>query len=509
MVRNHEVASSPLKEIARDVLFYIPGRLVPVITGFLGVAAYTHLLGPKEYGLYTLISITISFVHAFGFTWVGYIIWRYFEKYKNEQHLPQFLSTVGTILAILFLVVALLWYLVTIFYSQNFEPHFTSLLTIGILVLGAQVGFNMALTILRVNRQSFRYSVYTSVNALGTLLLAVGLIYFSRWGAEGILWASIIFMGGLFALEFRQFYRKWRISPFYFSSSLLRKLAGFGLPQIGISVGALILSIFDRYMIEAFRSTEEVGIYSASYTVADMGIQIPLNILMLAALPVIVQTFEKKGEEKTRLLFKRLFSLYMIILVPAVFGIATLSQEIVGVVLGRPFHSAAVILPWVAGGSFLFGFSQYSNTPFQLKAKPLLLLYLIVMAAILNIALNFILIPPLGILGAAYATFIAYFVYVVISYVIINRIFPLFFPWQTLTRSVLASIGMYGILQLGIIDLTPKMLNLMLHIALGAFSYFIMLMFLKEQTLWVLLRYMHRSLKSRLNLAKRRNPDVP
>jgi len=492
-LESFEDSSSPLTQIGKDMLFYLPAKIVPVMANFLGIAAYTRLLAPREYGWYALLTATFSFVHALAFGWAGYVIWRYFEKHKNDQNLTQFLSTVVVMLVVLFLVVAPLWYLITMFLSPYLETRLTSLLRVGILVLGAQVGFSMMLTILQVNRQSLKYSLYVSVNALGTLLLAVGLIYFLSLGVEGILWATVIFMGGISGLELSQFCKNWRISPFSFSVSLLGKQLAFGLPQIGISVGVLVLSMFDRYMIEAFRSTEEVGIYTAAYTVADKSIQIPLSIFTLAALPVIVQTFENKGEEETRLLFKRLFSLYLIILVPAVFGIAALSQDIGEVLLGQSFQSGSAVLPWVAGGAFFFGLSQYTNASFQLKEKPHLLLYLILMASLLNIMLNLALIAPMGILGAGYGTLITYFVYFAVSYVISERFFPLLFPWQAMSKSVLASIGMYLILQLGLINLTSKIQSLVLNIAIGALSYSTMLMILKEQTLWrILKRLNHR-----------------
>jgi len=41
--------SSSFRQIGRDVLIYTPGKVVPAITGFLGIAAYTRLLDPKDH----------------------------------------------------------------------------------------------------------------------------------------------------------------------------------------------------------------------------------------------------------------------------------------------------------------------------------------------------------------------------------------------------------------------------------------------------------------------------
>jgi len=280
----------------------------------------------------------------------------------------------------------------------------------------------------------------------------------------------------------RQIYKKWKISPYFFSIKLLRKLRSFGLFQIGISVGALILSMFDRYMIEAFKGTEQVGIYSAGYNIASMSIQAPLSILMLAALPIIVHTFEASGEHDTKLLFKKVFSLYFIILVPAVFGIAALSKEIVSIMLGQPFVSAAIILAWIAGASFFFGISQYLSIPYQLKEKLHVLFYLIIAGGIMNIILNFILIPPLGILGAAYATLIAYFIYCVASYLAIREIMALSFPWIVLAKSLVASTIMYLTLNYISELLAHNITSFISEVSIGVVVYFLTLMLLKERT---------------------------
>lgn len=484
LVRSTEDLGSPFGQIGRDLPLYIPARLIPAMTGLLGVAAYTRFLEPKEYGWYALITSTISFVHALAFSWVGYVIWRYFEKYRAEQTLHRFLSTVAIAPTIVFLSAAVVWYLATVFLSQHFESRFVFLLRLGILVLGAQVGYNFVLTILQVNRESLRYSLYTSATAVGTVLLATGLIYVLRWGAEAILWASAVSMGTVLASEVnRRFRKRWPVSHFFPLRSVVSKLATFGLPQVGILVGAFVLSIADRYMIEAFRSTDEVGVYSAGYTLAEMSIHAPLSIVTLAALPVIVWTFENRGEEETRLLLERITGLCVILLVPAVVGIATLAGGIVDVVFGDSFQAARGVLPWVAGGTFLFGLSQYTNLSFQLKERPRLLLYPIFGAGLLNIVLNVVLIPPLGILGAAYATFIAYAVYFVVSYVVSTRVLPFLFPWRVLAKCVLASIVMYLVLRLEPLGLTSKLVNLVVVFAAGVLSYFAALVALKEETL--------------------------
>ncbi|GAI06878.1 unnamed protein product, partial [marine sediment metagenome] len=82
-----------IKEIGKDTLYYVPARIIPALVGFLGITIYTRLLNPYEYGLYVLVMTVVSTVYAFGFNWIGYVVWRYFEKYRNDNNLSGFLST--------------------------------------------------------------------------------------------------------------------------------------------------------------------------------------------------------------------------------------------------------------------------------------------------------------------------------------------------------------------------------------------------------------------------------
>jgi len=370
----------------------------------------------------------------------------------------------------------------TILLNGRIGTHFAYLLRIGIIVLGAQIGLSLVLEVFRVSRQSKRYSLYSSITALGTLLLAIGFLYILEYGAEGILVAIILISGGTSLFEIRRIYKQWKIKCFYISPTILKRILSFGIPQIGIAGGATLLSIADRYMIGAFIGSKAVGIFAVGYTIANLAIQLPLGILTLAAIPIVVGTFENKGKTETSMLLRKLLCVYFIVSTPVAFGIAALSKDIISIVVGEPFWPTAVILPWVVAGVFFFGLSQIVNIPFQLKEKPHLLVYLIFPSAILNIVLNLFMIPRFGILGAAYSTLIAYFIYSIVSYQVLTRIFVLSLPWLALGKSLVAALGMYLTLHFVTGIFPPGIVFLIVKVGIGACCYFLILVLLKEQT---------------------------
>ena len=136
---------SALKEIGKDTLWYIPAKVISALAGLIGVVIYTRLLNPTEYGGYILVMTTVAMCHTFGFTWTGYVLWRYFENYKKDNNLSSFFSTIFTIICGIFFVVALLWYSATIFLSGYMGGDLSYLFRIGVAVLGSQILFSFIL----------------------------------------------------------------------------------------------------------------------------------------------------------------------------------------------------------------------------------------------------------------------------------------------------------------------------------------------------------------------------
>ena len=438
--------TAPIKKIIKDIRWYAPAKIIPGLFGFLAIIIYTRLLSPKEYGLYILAITTISIVTAICFEWLNKSVLRYFEKHKQIGQMTEFISTVVDSLMGIIIVVLILWYLGVNSLQKYLEPNLVLLLNIGGLVIFTVAGYSFILYIRQAAQESFQYAIRSIIRAFVELTIAASFIYFFHMGPKGILWAMVITAGSILLWDIFSSRRIWQIKISYFSKKLFKNLLGYGFPLVGLSVASYILVAADRYMIKYFLTTDKVGIYSASYSLASEVIQFPMAILLLAAYPIIMATFEKDGEGATSLLLNKIISLYFIFLMPVIFGITVLSKNIANILLGESFRSGYTILPWISVGVFCFGLTQYFYKPFELKEKTKILSSLVFFAAILNIILNLFFIPKFGILGAAYATLISYLAYFFSSWLISRKIFLWSFPWQTIAKTILASVVMYLII---------------------------------------------------------------
>jgi O-antigen/teichoic acid export membrane protein len=354
-------------------------------------------------------------------------------------------------------------------------------MNIGGLVILVEAGYTFVLHIKQASQESFQYAIRSIINAIAKLIIAVYFIYFFHMKSEGILWAMIIVASSIFLWDIFSFYRIWQIKISYFSKKLFRNLLGYGLPLVGLSVASYILVAADRYMIKYLLNVNAVGVYSANYNLASGIIKFPMAILLLASYPIIMATFEKDGERATSLFLNKIISLYFVFLMPLIFGMVVLSKNIVNILLGRGFQLGYIIIPWISVGFFCFGLTQYFYKPFEFKEKTKILSFLVIFVSILNIILNFLFISKFGIIGAAYATLISYFVYFFSAWLISRKIFLWFFPWQTIIKTLLASIIMSLILYFIASSLPVSIIFLTIEILIGTVCYFIILWILKEK----------------------------
>lgn len=462
----------------KDIINYIPSKVIPIILGIMTVSILTRVLTTEEYGLYSLIITTVSIIGSILFGWINNSYLRFYETYRENNKEGLFVSTGFWGILYLFLFIVFLFYIIQNKLFRFLNIDFIKLLEVGIWLVGVQELYKWVLTILRASRKSVKFSLYSSLYSLFFLVLSVLFLKYSSLRVIGILYAIIISNLIFVFIEMVLFLREGFLS-FSFSQKIFNKVFNYGFPLVGVSIAGLILSVADRYMIQYYMGADAVGLYSAGYRVAEMGIKNIFTVLMLAAFPLIIKEYVSNGEESAAKLINKFMDYYFLILTPVVFGIWSLSYEIVSILLGKEFLGSYTLLPWIAFGIYALGLTQYINKPFELKEKTRSVFYIILFSCLVNIILNVFLIPNYGIIGAAYSTLISYVLYLIISIILSQKFFPLFLEWNSFIKAILASIIMFLLIEFfdklflltGIIDLVIKILMGMLFYLLALYIF--------------------------------------
>ena len=179
-----------------------------------------------------------------------------------------------------------------------------------------------------------------------------------------------------------------------------------GLPLIASSIAVMVYTKSDQLMIEWMRGPEEVGLYSVAVKVSETLFFIP-NVFCFTLQPAIAKSLD---EASSNMALLRLYRGAWIIGVFASIICIAVFRPLIPVLFGSEFASAQDALVWLGLASLGVSWGMASGT--WLKAHGLLNLIFLrsALGASLNVALNFLFIPRLGINGAAAATFLAYII---------------------------------------------------------------------------------------------------
>ena len=157
-------------------------------------------------------------------------------------------------------------------------------------------------------------------------------------------------------------------------------------------------------MISRMVGNSEVGIYSTLYTVSSLSLLV-WSAINSAFIPYLFQNIENR-DNKIKTISTSLMGAYAAIAVLLTF----FAPEIVRILATEEYYEAIYIMPPIAGGVFLTSVSNmYSNVLVYYK-RTKYIMYAAVVAAILNVVLNYFGIRAFGYMAAAYTTLIAYVV---------------------------------------------------------------------------------------------------
>ena len=390
--------------VARPTLGYL---VIHGIAGALGFSTYfvfSRVVPPSAYADYALIIATAGAVSAFLYSWIGVTVNRYFQDTHVDQaryvsSIVVMFAAISTAVVLVQIVALLLW------------PHPVPLA----ILIGCPVTtvlwawFELSLQLARARMQIANYGAKTLLRA--ALLLGVGTaLALAGWGASGLLVALAIGLlaGGLSGLpkDLKGFgVRLAGLAP-------IRQLFDYGWP-LALCLGlAWVVGTSDRYLIYWLIGEEAAGQYALAYGFAQQPVWLALIATSRATLPLAARAYESGGEPAAKAVLSHNLGLMLLVCLPVVVLEVVAAPQLNGLFLGDTYAPAGTaIMPVVAVVALLQGLrSLHLDIAVHLAKRTRVLIGLWALAASANVLLNLVLIPRLGIVGAAWANLIAHLV---------------------------------------------------------------------------------------------------
>jgi O-antigen/teichoic acid export membrane protein len=249
---------------------------------------------------------------------------------------------------------------------------------------------------------------------------------------------------------FYAFGHDWRGIRLGIDFNLLAAIARYGIP-LSLTVGlTIVISNSDRYVIAYFLGKSAEGIYAAAADFTTQTLTLLMMAISLAILPLAMKAYEDHGPDAAREQMRHNATLLLAIGVPAVVGLMLLAGNVSHCFLGKDFRQeAARIMPIIAFGTFLAGYKAYHlDSAFQFVHRTIYQVWIVLIAAVVNVALNFLVVRRYGIIGAASASVVAYVVSMVLTASYGRKHFALPFPTREFLKVLAASCAMAAALYL-------------------------------------------------------------
>jgi O-antigen/teichoic acid export membrane protein len=349
------------------------------------------------------------------------------------------------------------------------DPRLASLMWIGAAVTIAKEASTLSKVMELGTLSRRRYTLMECAESL--IGLAAGLSFCWYWdmGPIGIFYGMLIGAGVVVVFDARHIVRRLRGGSF--DLRLQRDIAGFAAPISLAFLAEYVVASADRLLVQVYLGADALGIYAVSYSIAERAVTSVFLALGIASYPLVVRAFERDGARAARRQALENAELLMTIAIPAVGGFCVVSSHVAAVLVGSAFSDrAAVLMPPIAVAVFLSALrAHYFSHVQHLTNRTWRLLIALVPAAVLNLALNVVLLPRLGLMGGVWASVIAYAVGLGISVWQSRLEFALPFPIRQSAKAAAATLVMCVAIRL--LNFPNNGLGLLLMIMVGGAVY--------------------------------------
>ena len=378
--------------------------IIRAINGALALSSIyilTRLLSAEQYGIYALGMAGIGLSASILFQWIAVSVSRYYAIYSAE---PDALLTEAY--RLLFRIATAGAFVTVIYAIWSPTPAIDTMLAIAIGVGAIAMGLhNLGLQVANARGLPLGFGLLTASRGAFGLASAVAFVL-AGFGGSG----AVFGMALACVLSVSLFGARRQTKVRSNSPELRRQMFAYGLPMTLTYLATMVLDFSDRFIIGWQIGTYAVAGYAAAYDITQQVVGAIMNVLFLAAYPRVLAAWEAGGATAASQSMLTL-SRAMLLVAPLITGIFIgWAPEISRIILGAEVRADAdQIIPWVAfavtAGCFK---SYYFDISFQISKSTHIQVRITVGMAILNVILNFILIPHFGLLGAAMATTAAF-----------------------------------------------------------------------------------------------------
>ncbi len=411
----------PIRRIATQGAWYSLGNALVKVSGLILLPVFTnaHYLPVADYGRWGVFEISAQLaISVLGLSLAVGLVRFYHEPGGGRDALgAAWWITVG--MAGLLAVAALVGI------PRIAPPSFRTIGWLLVAYTAFEILIAVPLALLRAEGRAGSHTAVLGFKLMLLVLFALFLMVRKGAGLEGMLAAyagagGIALVAAILAARQTQFFIP-RIS-----GPTARQLLAFSLPLVIGGLGSMVLNAADRYVLAIYRRPEEIAFYTLAEKIGGVVNMFVVQPFNLAWLPLLFRLDEHQRPGVLKLLLPYL----NIALCLVVVALSVAVGPTLAIMRSDPAYRRAIaLIPWIGFGFVAYGLSAVFSGVLALFHRTRAISLGLACAAVLNMGLNFLLVPSLGAFGAAVNTLIAYAALLAAQFFAVQKILPVRYSW--------------------------------------------------------------------------------
>ena len=410
-----------LREASTHSLVYGLGAALQAALNFLLLPVYTAQFPAEEFGVFRMAVTAAALAGAVCYLGAYSSLSRfYFDPEEPAERrtvagTAALVTLLGAGLQMLFVLLASRRLSEVTLGTSAYGPYFVVAFATSAVTFVNQI----FLLMLRLNRRSIVVVIVTLCSVLVTAAAIPALMLVWRWGVMGALQGALI---GQAAVTPLLIWLTRRDFVWGGTRPHLRQHLAFGLPTVAIGLGYYALDSADRFVLARFNLKTDLGIYSFGYSIG-------MVVQMLFVQPFVQiwnpMRLEYRKHAEAGRLTALLTTYYALAGLAIVAALSLFARELVAI-LGRraEYAPAARVIPIILLSHLAYGAINLVDTGIIATNRLIYHVALFWGSLVVNVGLNYWLVPRYGYMGSAWATLVSYLLLVGAVYAISHSLMP-------------------------------------------------------------------------------------
>ena len=229
-----------------------------------------------------------------------------------------------------------------------------------------------------------------------------------------------------------------------FDKALFKKMFHYAFPILIVGIAGVINQAGDKILYpflvqDEAKALVELGIYGANYKVAIIMVMF-IQAFRFAFEPFI---FNQTGGKKDKHTYAEVMRYFVIFCMTIFLGV-TLYIDIVKLLIEPEYYEGLKVVPIVLMAYVFFGIFFNLSLWYKLTDKTKYGAYMAIMGAAITLLINIIFVPRFGYIASAWANFACYFSMMVLSYVLMQKFYPVKYDLKKIALYVIVGLGVFA-----------------------------------------------------------------